>query len=167
MRHSQFKKAHDAHERATQVNACNVRRLRLQSKRDARTRDMTQSTYTRKTRGTTVDNRFHTNTRGHANKSTRIRQEGRAARRLRSRKHTRPRVHAYATRNKYINPATTNDHTSRRTPSRPRRHAARSPLYTKRSRTTRPTRRLIPCAHTSGARDDTDKTRHAPKRNKT
>ena len=106
MRHSHLKKARDAHERATQVNACNVRRLRLQSKRDARTRDMTQSTYTRKTRGTTVDNRFHTNTRGHANKSTRIRQEGRAARRLRSRDHTRSRVHAYATRNKYVNPAT-------------------------------------------------------------
>ena len=61
----------------------------------------------------------------------------------------------------------TNDHTSRRTSSRPRRHAVRSPRYTKRSRTTRLARRLISCAHASGARDDTDRTRHAPKRNKT
>jgi hypothetical protein len=49
--------------------------------RDARTlRDTTQNKYTRKTRGTTVDNRSHTNARGHTNTSTRIRKEGCASR---------------------------------------------------------------------------------------
>ena len=81
--------------------------------RDTRTlRDTTQNKYTRKTRGTTVDNHPHTNARGHTNTSTRIHQEGRASQLSLSRNHARPRVHTYATQNKYINTTTsTNEHT--------------------------------------------------------